>query len=973
MNNNVIIGMLCLSALFSLAVLGRVAVSLTKFIQRNTRQKSDLERQEKYRSLRSRMLIVSALLFGAVWSLRFAVGYYASFEAEGAFGGLRPAEEVFNSLVHTLQTFSLDEDYTGYILDGKRMIAALFGAGEGAAWIKVYGLYAAVLNILVPVVGGAIILELILEYSPKLRLLLLAVRSGTEKYYFSELNDRSLALASSYVQTKGRSVSIIFTDAYADDEEERGSERLSKAKALGAICLKDDLLHVRFPDTGFKVFLMDESENGNLETLTYLLDHPGREIQKTEIFIFASERTPSDLEEETAFIINRKRVFLMEQSNPDLFTKLSKDADDDQRKAKRERIAAAEKEAEKQIPTVVPINSIRNMVYNLLLEVPLYEPLIERGKDRRKNRRLTVTILGSGAIGTECFLSVYWCGQMLNTSLCINVVSKERQRVDGIGGDGGGFEGRIDYINPEILKTADPFSPLLEYNERKERNEPYFTYQYIESDVFSDDMIAMMKDRLLLETDYFIVALGSDEENFAVADRLRQIMGAHHMREAPEYKTVISYVVYNSDLSRALNRCCLHRYVPDHTPDIYMFAFGDLDDIYSAKEDFFLDGVSTSALGIGKAYDEQKGQLAEQNRRDGQFKRFKDIYSYQSNLTKRIHRKYKEYSVGFHGSSIFETDSQNERDKYKEQQIADASGFIRMMTSASVLPDGSAWEKDQSAPKTLALLGELAWLEHRRWCAYMRTKGFRDPGKLYLRYFDFWTMEHEEGKHQFISLKLHPCLVECSKAGIQAAFDDRGFIVTESEMKYEQPRDYLDCLSLSRFDAAHKKRGTEDFKRWDYPEFEFDTDEIRRALNKPANDAQTGSEEERKSGEKKEWSVVTGGFSELIDIQDIYWFDGKNYITAEMFEAAAVKRYRTEQEAAKAARVRKRRAEAGTGPETISFGKETLVRIEGALTCPCRDPRAAVEMIELSNADLYYERLLKQSRNAVPGQNEGLL
>ena len=131
------------------------------------------------------------------------------------------------------------------------------------------------------------------------------------------------------------------------------------------------------------------------------------------------------------------------------------------------------------------------------------------------------------------------------------------------------------------------------------------------------------------------------------------------------------------------------------------------------------------------------------------------------------------------------------------------------------------------------LLDELAWLEHRRWCAYLRTKGFTNPGKSesgdykYVKYLNIDNKEHpREEAHKFISLKLHPCLVECSKKGIASSrFDDRGFLITESEVMQIPSTDYLDDLSNDR---SKRTNTTEDFKKWDYPEFDLESNEISK-------------------------------------------------------------------------------------------------------------------------------------------------
>lgn len=805
---------------FSIVLSVNILLALFNRILKHTVGR-DVFLKNRNRSFKTKLLVASPFLIGAVWSLRFAVGYYSVFNPPEGSVPLTPLEEVFNSLVHTLQTFSLDEDYTEYITNGRIMMAAAFG--EGTKAIDIYGVYAAVLNFLVPVAGGAIVFEIISEFSPRMRLLFANLRVWTKKYYFSELNDNSLALAKNIVDIERNKACIIFTDAYTDDEEEKGSERLSKAKSIGAICLKDDLLNIRLHGRTPKIFLIDGSEISNLQSLTALLERRDKKTNNAQIFIFSSDKKFSNIDEDVAFIVNQEEKMDM-------------------------------------MPAVIPVNGLRNMACRLFVDVPLYEPLLNN--DSSKEKTIIVTILGSGAIGTEFFLTTYWCGQMLDCKLHINVVSKEKQNEENDSKREGNFEGRINFINPEILKTNNPNSDLLIYSEDGERSEPYFSYKYRESDVLSDDFVTLMEEPELLNTDYFIVALGSDEDNLEVANKLRQIVGVHHMYSAPKKKTVISYVIYNSELCCALNKKQKYNYVPNDdennisVPDVFMVAFGDLDSVYSVQN-VFLEDISNSALELQKTYDLQKSMLeAEKKIKYGKNKRFKDIYSYQSNLAKRFHRKYKMFSAGFIESGIFTFD---------EKTVDAETEFIKFIT---LTPKD---DKIKGLNKTKKeLLDELAWLEHRRWCAYLRTKGFTNPGKSdrgdykYVKYLNIDNKEHTSKEaHKFISLKLHPCLVECSKKGIASSrFDDRGFLITESEVKQIPSTDYLDDLSNDR---AKRTNIIEDFKKWDYPEFDLESNEISKD--------QVGS--------SNPYDV-----SGVIDAIRIYLSGGKKYISIDCFKEA---------------------------------------------------------------------------------------
>ena len=831
----------------------------------------------------------SALLLFTIWMLRFSVAFH-SIDCLTVSGVL---EKLTDSLLHAFQTFSLDESYADRIGEGQALLKEIVGAEPWLAslnaetiFVAAYTWYAAVLNVLAPALGTALVADFLLEFFPGLHHWFAKSVFMRETYYFSELNDKSIALATSVLKNSSRKVNIIFTDAYVDDEEERSSERFADAKALGAICLKKDLLHIRFSrgkKKPIKLFLIDEEESSNLQTLDTLLKNTLSIAYKTEIYIFSSDRIYSHLEDEVSFILNQKGA-----------------------------------DARKSYPAVIPINGVRNMTFTLFMGCPLYEPLIDKAADADGKKTLTVTILGSGAIGTEFFLATYWCGQMLDCKLHVNVISKEKQNQSGNRPGDGDFEGRINYINPDILQTADPASPLLRHTCGDDRTEPYFTYNYIESDVFSGDFLSTLQKPFregeadsLLDTDYFIVALGSDEENFAVADRIRQLVGAHHLWDAPDRKTVIGYVIYHSELCRTLNENSRHRHGKNAKhADVYMRAFGSLEEVYGVDNPFFGE-MAKGVHAIGEAYDANRNEKKTDKERNT---RFKDIYSHQSNLARRIHRKYKEYSAGFHRLSVFTAGDAKAYEAHQEE--------AKLAYAQHVALD----QKAQGSP-ALQKMHELAWLEHRRWCAYLRTKGFRNPG--------------EQCNEKFVSLKLHNCLVECGTSGIDAELDDYGFVIAESEFEHNEIRDLLDLVSHRKYDQTKKDaeqsgqtaNKPDDYKRWDYPSYEFESDELLRVLDESGNFSK----------------VEKGSLAEKIDVRMIYRKDGERYISVERFTHAAAEKA-----------IEDKAVKEGQTPKALArMFADGLNEIHANVSTPFSAQAANVEMIPFAKADAYYRAILQ--------------
>lgn len=734
------------------------------------------------------LFVFSCCLLGSVWCLRFAVNYFgiycpelSTISADGSFEGLNTFEEIFNSLVHALQTFSMDEEYTEYIITGKTMVSSVFGADAGLQ--TVYGGYAAILNLLAPIIGGAFVLDIIASISPRIRLWISCIKVWKEKYYFSELNEGSLALAKSMAAAGGTSLkrpTMIFTDAYVDDEVEKSSERLAEAKDLGAICLKDDLSRVLKHKPGKKkFFLIDENENGNLQTLTALAGADNnRYIKNSEIYLFVNDDTYVQVEKAVC-------------------EKLRKDWGLEKEPKGEEN---GEKE-EPQLPlTMIPVRSYRNLISNLLVDIPLYEPLIGKKRDKKHPCDLTVTILGTGHIGIEMFLATYWFGQILDCNLRIRVLSQESEEK---------FWDKIDYINPEIRHTALAGDPILRVNRQDEKAPVYCEVHYQQCDVRSSRFISWLQrrkdedpdpDRVsdadrILDTDYYLVALGSDADNISVANTVRKYVGQNQVETAAEAgeggikRTVITYVVYDSDLAENLNREKSVSYT--RNAYIYMRAVGTLKEVYSVRN-VFLNEHERAVQEIHASYvsiHEQK------NREKIHAERLRDDYKYWSNLARGMHKKYKMFSAGLITVSSLDF-KETEGSSYKAKVLDKA---IEKYSEYQFENMGRMSEEDREK------MNRLAWLEHRRWNAFTRTMGYRGT-KAYDAYVE------QSGSYKEMNLKLHPCLLECDQKGIRVRRNEDGSLL------HCEDRSDFDLLDDLSYDLSSKNYNSYDFKQYDYPD-----------------------------------------------------------------------------------------------------------------------------------------------------------
>lgn len=743
-----------------------------------------LKKAPRGRTGLSNVMFFSVFLLFSVWCLRYAVGFYGII-CEG--GELTVWEEIFNSFVHAFQTFSMDEDYTEYIKDGKRMVEAIFGADS--RWIGIYGGYASVLNFISPVAGGAIIFEVIANIFPRIRLFFSVHSLYREKYYFSKLNPASLALAKSIYQnhskiSKKPKPVVIFTDVHIDDETERDYELITEAKRIGAICLRDDLWNVS-KVSGCSYYLIDDDEFSNLQALSRLAGRSNvRFLRRARIYLFVKSDAYVKIEQQV-----RRRLGISDGAE-EVDGKIARFFNG------------------KNAPLIVPVNSYRNLICNLFTDVPLYEPLLAKESDKEK---LALTVVGNGVIGMEALLGAYWMGQMLslegekkrNIALDIRVISKETEEE---------FWSKLNYINPEIKRTCDANDKILNARIKSERIS-YCNIRYSQLDV-KDDGFWTECDPSIIKSDYIVVAIGSDADNIDVAEKLRCHIGKAHLESDVYSPTVIAYAVFDPSIAHLLNDGHKYKnYSPDKA-DIYMHAFGGLDRVFG-YDNVFMSKSSLTAAMIGDAYEEAKRGKEYIKENEKRAKNESENYNYWANLGRALHIKYKVFSLGLIDTSLF--DGGDAKAHIKNV----ASLCARYKTVCSVVNSEALGKEDILLRERLEKnKSYLAWLEHRRWCAFTRTMGYQQ-----CKAPDRNSLLH--ANHKNMSLKLHSCLVEAyvdfdapeTYRYIQADFCKDGSVNASTVFK-SAPCDALDAVSQRWYELSGKS--SYDFKLYDFYRYEFE-------------------------------------------------------------------------------------------------------------------------------------------------------
>ena len=329
------------------------------------------------RSMKNRMIPVLLSIFGCTWALRAAVGVGSVFFMPEQLGLDLPSslfEILGDSIVHTMQTFSMDEDYTTYLTAGKKLLEWM---GMPVA-SYIYGVCVTILHVAAPVAGGAILLDLLCDFFPAMRY---SLQRAHTKYIFNELNDASILLAESIREKQSAQkqqgncerVGIVFTNTTIDFEDEHENHLYARVQAIGARCVTRDVFHfpIRsiveriFRDTQNVIYLLiSENQADNLDTALRLKKLPNIGVHAAAV-VRSDNSADGELLDQANNSGNEMLLFLLQDKT--------------------------------------------NTVLRLLVDHPLFVPLLRGGYGQ-----LEVLVVGSGSLAEEYICQSAWCGQMLD-------------------------------------------------------------------------------------------------------------------------------------------------------------------------------------------------------------------------------------------------------------------------------------------------------------------------------------------------------------------------------------------------------------------------------------------------------------------------------------------------------------------------------------------------------------------------------
>jgi hypothetical protein len=353
-------------------------------------------------------------------------------------------------------------------------------------WDIFYLIWGALLFVLAPAATFGFVASLFQNLSSYVRY---GIGYFNDTYIFSELNEKSLSLASDIKKNHPKAI-IVFADT--DDNGVENADSIERAREIHALFFKKDITVPKFGKRSkkkfIKFFLIGQDEDKNLiQSIKIIKQY--KERKKTDVYVFSKK---AECELALSSVIKQLNTI--------------QDANDDNMKIRR-------------------IDEVRSLIHRTLYDDG--KRFFDNAKENEiGTKTISAVIVGMGYYGTEMLKSLAWFGQMEGYFIEINGFDKDKSA-----------EQKMKAQAPELL------SP--EYNGLIKEGEAQYRIT-IHSDV--DVNTITFADRIseIKNATYVLVSLGSDEENIRTAVNLRMYftrMGIH---------PVIQAVVYDAQRRQAL-------------------------------------------------------------------------------------------------------------------------------------------------------------------------------------------------------------------------------------------------------------------------------------------------------------------------------------------------------------------------------------------------------------------------------------
>ena len=453
------------------------------------------------------------------------------------------------SIHNAIKLFVVDSDFS--------MITGATESFTSFEFRNAISIYASLFFVGAPLITAGFLLSFVKEFGAIVKIGFHL--PGKKVFVFSELNEMSLALARDIAKQVSlfRRI-LIFTDVYENDEE-HDSELISKAKTLGAKCLKRDIAEInpRYfgRDETRRFYCIGQNQDENVKQALKVIAQC-TSIKKcnkpsTEVYVFA---TSAESEILLDTIDNKEIRVRRVNENKNIVYKAMRENSifADAEKAQKERLEKLQKECQG---------------FN---DEKAKEIAKEYIKKRNGVKEISIAIIGLGGYGTELLKTLTWICQVEGYYLYAHIFDYEN-----------GHE-KMKLIAPELAKSFEDRKKgnsvkVIDGHEYIKDDANYKLYFYDKTDVKTEKFfkkIVEVESKHPLTGVY--VTLGSDNLNLQTAMKIRS-----KLYDKSSVTPAIYAVVFNSlktDMIRHVDGLKTHNGEPYNVTLI-----GDLESTFTLE------------------------------------------------------------------------------------------------------------------------------------------------------------------------------------------------------------------------------------------------------------------------------------------------------------------------------------------------------------------------------------------------------
>ena len=375
-----------------------------------------------------------------------------------------------------------------FLVDGEFQFITT-NIGELSGWLlKAYTVMFSVLFVVAPMLTYVFVLSFFKNVSAYKRYI---THYKRDVYIFSKLNEKSLTLAEDLYKNNSKGRFFVFTDVF-EKSETQTFELVERAKELGAVCFKKDIItvnlsfHSKKSDMTFFAIGDDQSENIS-QSLKLIEKFKYRD--KTNLYVFSTQ-TQAEMLLANAF----------------------DSADNQSGQAPKIKVRR--------------VNEVASLITRTLYEQG-YEKIFCSAAENGSVKLINAVVIGMGQHGTEMTKALSWFCQMDGYILNVNSFDIDPNAAD-----------KFVSLCPELMDAK--FNGNFNVKGEAKYNIKIHSGIDVNTKTFDDIITA------LPQTTYVFVALGNDEVNISTAVRLRMLCARQGIN--PQ----IQAVVYNTDKKQAL-------------------------------------------------------------------------------------------------------------------------------------------------------------------------------------------------------------------------------------------------------------------------------------------------------------------------------------------------------------------------------------------------------------------------------------